>query len=65
MVEQDIAAFELLPCAVGTTGGDGVVDPAQWNAARLLVVEDGLEGGDDLFAMLGSAMFQRWEAVWR
>ena len=47
-VEEDLAALETLPGAVGAGGGDGVVDPVWRNVLALFVVEDGLEGGDDL-----------------
>lgn len=48
IVEEDLAAFELLPGAVGGGGGDAVVDVAEGDILALFVVEDGLEGGDDL-----------------
>lgn len=47
-VEGDFAAFEMLPGAVGSGLGDGVVDPAERNAVGFFVVQDALEGRDHL-----------------
>jgi hypothetical protein len=47
-VEGDFAAFQPLPGAVWGRGGDAVVDVAEGDVVRFLVVKDGLEGGDDL-----------------
>lgn len=49
-VEENLAAFEFLPGAVGAGSGDGEVDPAEGYVSTLFVVEDGLEGRDDLHA---------------
>lgn len=48
-VEGDGAALEELPgaCCAGA-GLDGSVDVAGWDAVFEFVVEDGLEGGEDL-----------------
>jgi len=43
-----LAPLCLLPGAVGGGGGDGVVNVAGRDGVELFVVEDGLEGGDDL-----------------
>ncbi len=47
-VEGDVAALEALPGAVGSGGSDGVVDPVWGDGVGGFVVEDCLEGGDDL-----------------
>jgi hypothetical protein len=48
-VEEDFAAFEFLPCSVGFGGGYGGVYPAWGDVKGEFVVEDCLEGGDDLW----------------
>lgn len=48
IVEQDLAAFKFLPGTVGGGGGDAVVDVTEGDVLALFIVEDGLEGGDDL-----------------
>ena len=48
IVEKDLSALETLPGAVGTGGGDGVVDPVWGDVFTLFVVEDGLEGRHNL-----------------
>lgn len=47
-VEWNRARFDLCPGSCGTGGGDGVVDVAEGDVVGFFVVEDGLEGGDDL-----------------
>lgn len=47
-VHGELAALESLPVPVGTAFGDAGVDPARGDGVRELVVEDGLEGGEDL-----------------
>lgn len=47
-VEWNRACFDLCPGSCGTGGGDGVVDVAEGDVVGFFVVEDGLEGGDDL-----------------
>ena len=45
-----------MPKAVGLAAGDAVVYPAWRNVEGEFVVEDGLEGGDDL----GRVLEMRW-----
>lgn len=52
IIERYIALLDLLPCtALGSC--DGVVHPPWRDAARLLVVEDGLERRDNLELVSG------------
>lgn len=51
-VEWNRARFDLCPGSCGTGGGDGVVDVAEGDVVGFFVVEDGLEGGDDLRVFL-------------
>lgn len=51
-VEWNRACFDLCPGSCGTGGGDGVVDVAEGDVVGFFVVEDGLEGGDDLRVFL-------------
>lgn len=48
IVEENLAAFELLPGAVGSGGRDAVVNVAEGDVLALFVVKNRLEGGDDL-----------------
>ena len=48
LVEEDLAAFEALPGAVRGRRADAVVYVAEGDGLAVFVVEDGLEGGDDL-----------------
>lgn len=52
IVEWNRARFDLCPGSCGTGGGDGVVDVAEGDVVGFFVVEDGLEGGDDLRVFL-------------
>lgn len=47
-VEWNRTRFDFRPGSCGTGGGDGVVDVAEGDVVGFFVVEDGLEGGDDL-----------------
>jgi hypothetical protein len=47
-VHGELAAFETLPEAVGGAARDAVVYPAWRDIERKFVVENCLEGGDDL-----------------
>jgi len=47
-VQGEFAAFETVPKAVGGAAGDAVVYPAWRDVEGEFVVEDCLEGGDDL-----------------
>lgn len=47
-VEWNRARFDFRPGSCGTGGGDSVVDVAEGDVVGFFVVEDGLEGGDDL-----------------
>lgn len=51
-VEWNRACFDFRPGSCGTGGGDGVVDVAEGDVVGFFVVEDGLEGGDDLRVFL-------------
>lgn len=47
--DGQFAALEFMPGAVGRAAGDGVVYPAWWDGMFEFVVQDCLEGGDDLW----------------
>jgi len=49
-VHREFATFETLPEAVGGAAGDAVVYPAWGDVEGKLIVEDCLEGGDNLGA---------------
>lgn len=51
-VEWNRTRFDFRPGSCGTGGGDGVVDVAEGDVVGFFVVEDGLEGGDDLRVFL-------------
>ena len=56
----EMAALELGPGAGGGGEGDGVVDPARWEGVGAFVVENGAEGGEDLW----SGCVSWWYAGW-
>lgn len=56
VVEGELAALDALPCPVGGLARDGVVDVAWRDGVGDFVVEDGLEGGDDLFQSIVSTV---------
>ena len=61
-IHEELAALEAVPVAVWFRGADAVVHPSWGDVFGEFVVEDCLEGGDDLCGVSGflCASTRRW-----